>query len=97
MFQGPENPGLDELLADPLVQATMRADGVESQAVKSLMKTVARRLAARGRESGPAEPMRVVKAASLSRDALPAPFVRGVLPFAGGGAIGAGECCFGCR
>jgi hypothetical protein len=43
----PENPGLDELLSDPVVLLAMRADGVEPHAVKSLMKGVGRRLAAR--------------------------------------------------
>ncbi len=98
MTLGLENPELDELLADPVVQAAMRADGVEPQAVKSLMKTVGRRIAARrGEFSYSAAPPRVAKAASPSRDELALPLVRGVLPFAGGAPIGAGECCIGCR
>jgi hypothetical protein len=41
-----DDPRIDDLLADKLVQALMRADHVEPKALKSLMGGVADRLAA---------------------------------------------------
>ena len=60
-----ENPGLEELLADSIVQATMHADGVEPESVKTLMNTMARRIAAR--RGGFLLP----KPVSVAYDALP--------------------------
>jgi hypothetical protein len=45
-----EDPGIDDLLADKLVQTLMRADHVEPKALKSLMGGVADRLAAARRD-----------------------------------------------
>ncbi len=39
-------PSVDELLADSLIQAVMRADHVEPQALRALLKGAAGRLAA---------------------------------------------------
>ena len=97
MTQGPENPGLDELLADSLVRATMRADGVEPEAFKSFVKSMGRKIAARDSRFAFANSAPVVKA-SLPPDALAIPFVRGTLPFAGdfGAPIAPRECCAPC-
>ena len=35
-------PGLDDLLADDVIQSVMRADGVDPSLVRRLVKTVAR-------------------------------------------------------
>ncbi len=43
----PQASALDALLSDSLVQLAMRADHVETQALKTLLVDVARRLAAR--------------------------------------------------
>lgn len=77
----PENPGLDELLADSLVQAAMRADGVEPETLQSLMKTMARKVAAR--RAGFLLP----KPTYLPRAAVAGPVERRTPPFVG--AIGA--------
>jgi hypothetical protein len=45
-------PTVDELLGDSLVQAVMRADNVEPQALRTLLEGVAGRIAA-GRETEP--------------------------------------------
>ncbi len=42
-----QSPTLDELLGDSLVQAVMRADNVEPQALRTLLADTAFRLAAR--------------------------------------------------
>ena len=98
MTQGPENFGLDELLADSLVQATMRADGVERAALESLMKTVARRIRSRRGGFAVAKPALIAKTASLPPDALAVPLARGTLPFAGdfGPPMGLRDCCAPC-
>ena len=80
----PENPRLEELLADSIVQATMHADGVEPESLKMLMNTVARRIAKR--RGGFLLP----KPASFPRAALPGsierqtPFFPGALAAAKG-------------
>ncbi len=98
MTQGPEDLGLDELLADSLVQATMRADRVEPAALESLMKTVARSIRSRRPSFAVAKPALIAKAASLPPDALAIPFARGTLPFAGDFAPRGSlrDCCAPC-
>src|SRR5260370_42056322 len=46
-----QGPTIDNLLADSLIRAVMRADHVEPEALKSLMDGAAARIAA-GRETG---------------------------------------------
>jgi hypothetical protein len=98
MTQGPENFGLDELLADSVVRATMRADGVEPAALESLMKTVARSINSRRVGFAVAKSAPIAKTASLPPDALAVPFARGTLPFAGDFAPPRGlrDCCAPC-
>ncbi len=43
----PNAPTIDTLLADSLIQKVMRADGVEPQALKSMLHGTARRIAER--------------------------------------------------
>jgi len=61
MTQWPENPRLDELLADPIVQLAMLADGVDPLELRSQMRDVGRRFAIRRGGfllAGPATPRR---------------------------------------
>lgn len=89
MTQQPENPGLEELLAEPIVQMAMRADGVAPQTLQTLMKGVARRVALR--RAG----LLLAKPAGPRRLALPRPARAEVPPFLGefGMPMGFGEPC----
>jgi hypothetical protein len=49
-------PTIDDLLADSLIQTVMRADHVEPQAVRSLMRGVASRIGAQSRGVAPQRP-----------------------------------------
>jgi hypothetical protein len=44
MTRRPDDPRIDDLLADSLVQAMMRADHVEPDALRSLMDSVSGRI-----------------------------------------------------
>ena len=74
-----QNPALESLLADPLIQKVMRADGVEPKALRSLVHRVA---TARG-VSGP----------DVRPSFLGTPLPSGPLTLARGGACGAALCC----
>jgi hypothetical protein len=89
MIQQPENPGLEDLLAEPIVQMAMRADGVAPQTLKSLMKDMARRIAVRRAGFLLANP------AGFRRAALPRPVRPETPPFLGefGMPMGFGEPC----
>ena len=86
----PENPRLEELLADSIVQAAMRADGVKPETVKTLMNTMARRIAVRRGGFLLPKPVSVATPVSRPHDALPGsveqktPFFPGALAAAKG-------------
>jgi hypothetical protein len=44
-------PSLEDMLSDPIVQAVMRADGVDRRALDDLLSEIARERRAAGKES----------------------------------------------
>ncbi len=72
-----QNPAIEDLLADPMIQRVMRADRVEPKDLRALLCGVAKRLAPARPASGPAYP----------RAALPR-----LAPLGAPGRIAAGEC-----
>jgi hypothetical protein len=87
------SPTIDELLGDSLVQAVMRADDVEPQALKTLLADAAFRIAAAPRERRPTSgPMTrpAIDGRATSRDTnAPARLRRQSLA----GACGSALCC----
>jgi len=45
-----DTPSIDEILSDPLVRALMAADGVDAEELRALLRSIAERLQARGRD-----------------------------------------------
>jgi hypothetical protein len=43
-------PSIDDLLSDPLVRAFMAADSVDPEELRALLRSIAERLQARGRD-----------------------------------------------
>jgi hypothetical protein len=46
----PSEPTIDDLLSDPIVRAVMAADDVDPDKLRDLLRSVAERLQARGRD-----------------------------------------------
>jgi hypothetical protein len=47
MTKAHDDPTLDELIADPMTQAIMRADGVDTPALEAMLRTLAREIGGR--------------------------------------------------
>ena len=71
-------PGIDELLADAVVRAMMRADRVEPEALRSLLSVAAARLGAGNEAAGVSRPQQRGGQDETLRSAR-----RGVLPVTG--------------
>jgi hypothetical protein len=87
------SPTIDELLSDSLIQAVMRADKVEPQALRTLLDGVAGRIVAAGWEREPRSPVALASGPPLERRttarALARP--RPAAPVAG--PCGSAMCC----
>jgi hypothetical protein len=82
-----QDPTLEELLGDPLIQAALRADHVDPAALRTLFGAVAGRVAA----SRALEPARTA-AAKPPADRRAAPWGAGALPLPLADACGAAFC-----
>lgn len=48
-----DEPTLDDMFADPLIAAVMRADGVDADNLRPALNEMAELVASRGEDSGP--------------------------------------------
>ena len=78
---------IDDLLSDSLIQAVMRADRVEADTLRGLLKSAATRVASGHRQRASAPPR-----FSAERRALPAPAALPLLPPAWLAGCAAGVC-----
>ena len=65
------HPTVDDLLGDSLIQAVMRADGVEPQVVRTLLAAAARRIAPAKDASAPTTASVLFAEAPIDRRAAP--------------------------